>query len=268
MKLKVDQMNNMNNDADCEFKTRKPAWNKAKPDNIISYINELEARLLLISYPEDALNCENVLCQNLDHKNAVDVYTIDVMEAISESVKNNIPHTNPTSSKKIIPGWNEIVKPYKENAKFWYAIWESADRPQNNNLHIIMKKTRNKFHYILRKAQKREKELRKDRFISECISGNVNNILQEIKETRKQNNIPTSVDGISGSKNIAEHFKNQYNQLYNTHDDEVEISNIKSRLEENIRQSSGNPLEKITPHLISKIIKNMKLHHFSLVSGG
>ena len=121
--------------------------NRKKPDNIISYINELEARLLLISYPEDALNCENVLCQNLDHKNAVDVYTIDVMEAISESVKNNIPHTNPTSSKKIIPGWNEIVKPYKENAIFWYAIWESVGRPQNNNLHIIMKKTRNKFHF-------------------------------------------------------------------------------------------------------------------------
>ena len=207
MKLRVDTTNIVINDADGEFKTRKPAWNKAKQDNILGYINELQARLSLIPYPEDALDCENVLCQNPDHKPAVDIYTIDVMEAISLSVKNNIPYTNPTSSKKIIPGWNEIVKPFKENAKFWYAIWQSAGRPQNNNLHIIMKKTRNKFHCILRKVQRREKELRKDRFITQCLCGNVNNVLQEIKQTCKQYNTPTSVDRTSGSRNIAEHFK-------------------------------------------------------------
>ena len=68
MKLRVDTTNIVINDADGEFKTRKPAWNKAKQDNILGYINELQARLSLIPYPEDALDCENVLCQNPDHK--------------------------------------------------------------------------------------------------------------------------------------------------------------------------------------------------------
>ena len=122
-----------------------------------------------------------------------------------------------------------------------------------------MKKTRNKFHFVLRKVQKREKELRNDKFISEYLSGNTNNILQEIKKMRQQNKISNSMDGIVGSKNISEHFKTTYSHLYNTHNDKDEIRLIQNRLESSIRQSeSSDIIDKITPNMISKIVKRMK----------
>ena len=237
---------------------RKPAWNKAKDENIAAYLNELQARLSVIQIPDIALRCENLFCDDLTHKILVDIYTLEILEVITKSVQNNIPHTNPSVTKKIIPGWKDIIKPYKDQARFWYSIWESAGRPQNTNLHIIMKNTRNKFHYMLRKVQKKEKLLRKDKFVTECLSGNVNNILKEIKQIRQQNNAANTVDGKSGSRNIAEHFKELYSDLYNTHDDREAILNTKLKLDENIRTSKNDILNKITPNLIANIIKRMK----------
>ena len=36
---------------------------------------------------------------------------------------------------KVIPGWNDLVKPFKEDAMFWHSIWISAGKPLNNTLH-------------------------------------------------------------------------------------------------------------------------------------
>ena len=258
MKLKIDTIPTPNhNDASRKF-TSKPAWNKAEDDNIASYFNELDARLAQITIPAPALRCNNVKCSDINHKVDVDIYMLEVLDAISQSVKNNIPHTKPAVTKRIIPGWKEFVKPYKDDARFWFAIWESAGRPQNNNLHLIMKNTKNKFNYMLRKVRKREKHLRNDRFITECLNGKVNNVLSEIKRSRQQNQVSSSMDGKSGSKNISDHFKNIYQELYNTHDDKDEILVINNRIESKINQSQDNILNKITPNLVSKIILRMK----------
>ena len=236
----------------------KPAWNKASEFQIQSYIEELTARLALIRLPENVLTCKNLQCNDPTHINEIDIYALDIMDAISKSVKTNIPYTSVGARKKIIPGWREYIKPYKDDAAFWHAIWESAARPLNNNLHLIMKKTRNKYHHILRIVKNREKQLRDDRFIDECLHGNVNNIYKEIRQQRHQRSSPPSIDGVKGTKNIACHFKNIYSRLYNTHTDQNEVQSVKARIQNKISQTDYNIIDKITPHLISKLLKRLK----------
>ena len=261
LKLRLDpgDMVNLNCDVndESEPKTRKPAWNKAKDEHIRSYMDELATRLSLIQSPVDALSCNNLQCRNNTHKSDADLYAVDILDAISESVKNNIPYTS-SHKKKVIPGWNEIVKPFKDDAAFWYSIWVSLGRPQNNNLHLVMKKTRNKYHQILRKVKNQEKELRDDRFMNDCLNGNINNVFSEIRQLRSNKSPPSTVDGVRGEKNIAEHFKSIYSQLYNTHHDENEVRVIKDRINGNINQEDHQILNKITPNLLSKIINKMK----------
>ena len=48
------------------------------------------------------------------------------------------------------------------------------------------------------------------------------------------------MDGKSGSRNIAEHFKELYSDLYNTHDDREAILNTKLKLDENIQTSKND----------------------------
>ena len=259
LKLRIDPVKiNGNTNNDQPISVSKPAWNKAKDSDLISYADELTVRLSMIQKPEDALFCSDLHCSNELHKTSMDIYALEITDAISQSVKNNIPYTCAKTKQNIIPGWKEIVQPYKDNAIFWHSIWESLGRPQNNNLHAVMKRTRNKYHHIIRIVKNKEKELRNDRFVNECLHGNVNNIFQEIRLLRKQKSTADTIDGVNGTRNIAEHFKSIYSQLYNTHSDKRELSIIRDRINSNINPDDHVLLNKITPDLISKILRRIK----------
>ena len=236
----------------------KPAWNKAKPENMEAYISELEHLLSQVEIPVDTTQCNNVHCDNPIHKVDCDIYAMEIMECISKSVENNIPYTS-TSDRKAVPCWTEHVKPYKEDAKFWYAVWLSAGRPQNNNLHRIMKNTRNKYNYALRRIKRSESALRKDKFVQDCLSGNVNNVLKEIKKMRNQNRTSDIIDGKSGNANIATHFKEKYSGIYNTHKDKDQVNIIRNNICGNISPTDISEINKINPDLLIKVINKMKL---------
>jgi hypothetical protein len=42
-----------------------------------------------------------------------------------------------------IPGWKEVVHPYRKDAACWHGVWESAGRPDRRVLRDIMVRTRN-----------------------------------------------------------------------------------------------------------------------------
>ena len=63
--------------------------------------------------------------------------------------------------KKTIPLWKEEIKEYKDSAHFWHSVWKSADKPLNTELHKIMKKTRNSYHYQIRKMKKKPVDMLK-----------------------------------------------------------------------------------------------------------
>ena len=88
------------------------------------------------------------------------------------------------------PGWNDQVKPFRENARFWYAIWLSAGRPINTELHFIMRRTKNIFHYQVKKCKKAELQIQKQKLLSAILEpDSETDIFKEIKKLRKSKNI-------------------------------------------------------------------------------
>ena len=182
-----------------------------------------------------------------------------ICECVNTAVENIIPHYSPTTNNKNnIPGWNEHVKPYKEAASFWYAVWRSAGRPLNTVLHDVMKSTRNKYHYAIRHIRKQDTLIRKNNFVRDLNNGNVLNTFRTIKNMRNVSSCVNIVDGKTSDTEIANHFKSIYDNLYNTHNDNTELDNFTSELNHELRDDSYQEIDRLSPHIISKLIKRMK----------
>ena len=208
--------------------------------------------------PSSALYCRNVHCSDYQHRTDLDTVAEDVMEAISTSVRVNIPHSKP-GRRRNIPGWSDEVAPYKDAAYFWWSVWKSAGKPQNTQLHMVMKSTRNKYTYVLRRVKKQADEIRKSKFVQDCLEGRITNILQEVKTARRDKVKSAGViDEQCGLQNIAGHFKEIYSEIYNRHNDRTELDEFIQTNNESIKLSDIAEIDAITPEMVTKTISKFK----------
>ena len=148
-----------------------------------------------------------------------------VLDAIDKSIKVVAGGKRGNRlNAKIIPGWVDIVSPFGEDAIFWDAIWKSAGKPLNTVLHTIMKKTRNHYHYAIRKCKRASEQIKKEKLLNTSLLQGNNSIFDEIRKMRKTNdNTPGKIDGYDDP---AQRFSEVYGKLYNSTNDSVETSNI------------------------------------------
>ena len=116
-----------------------------------------------------------------------------MMSSVIESSHANIPmsggkkyHPDLNRSCPVeenIPGWKEVVHPYRKDAAFWHGVWESAGRPDRGVLRDIMVRTRNQFHYAVRRVKKMSKSIRARKLLEAGENGSVD-LLAEMKKIK------------------------------------------------------------------------------------
>ena len=241
----------------------RPIWNRATEIELENYKLDLENLVSTLHVPVEAINCTDVHCGNEQHRIDVDIYAANLMECISIAVEENIPHSKVSASgdKFVpVPGWTDYVKPFREDSLFWHSVWVSAGRPINTVLHNVMKNTRNKYHYAIRFVKKQESEIRKNKLLQECLGGRVNDILKQIKSSRKNKSACSkNIDGVSGVKNIASHFNDIYKGIYNQHNSTEKVGEIMADVNAKITARDLCELHKISPILLKDVIS--KLHN-------
>ena len=161
--------------------------------------------------PNCLTSCQDPKCQDSDHIRDIDGYVKSLLTSIDESAKETIPlkggnnHRKPGGQRKALAGWKEFVEPFQKNAQFWHAIWLSAGKPINTELHSIMKRTRNCFHYQVRRCRRVENFLVNQKIIENCIQDD-KDLFKEIKKHRGAGNQEELViDGAIGEQ-IPEKF--------------------------------------------------------------
>ena len=107
----------------------------------------MEDRISQLDVPPSVVNCRAVKCTNDDHKKELDIFALGLLKAVQEVDEENLSMPvgggkSPVDEKKKIPGWREIVSPFREEAYFWHQVWVSYGRPLNTDIHLMMKKTR------------------------------------------------------------------------------------------------------------------------------
>lgn len=246
--------------------TSKPNWDRATDIDLANYKSHLLQLITNLSVPTNALNCRDVHCKHIQHKIDIDVYATSIMDCISFAVESNIPHTAPRpnvannnhNSRGNLPGWSENVKSSRDDSLFWHSIWISAGRPLNCELHNVMKRTRNRYHYAIHSVKKQESKLRKEKMVQQCLNGKINDILKHIKSSRKnKSGNASTIDGVSGAENITTHFKNIYEGIYNQHNSADKVDEILSDLNAKLTAHDTVELDRISTTLINTVICNL-----------
>ena len=163
--------------------------------------------------------------------------------------------------EKEIPGWKEIVKPCKEDAKFWHSVWQSADRPSRGVLKNIMTRTRNQYHYAIRRVKKMADSIRAKRLLEASEVGSCQ-LLKEMKKVKGcmkgESDLPDVVGGASGESQIVEEFKNVYSALYNSSDTSEDLAKLKDILKAEISINSVFEADKVTGQAVKEAACRMK----------
>ena len=238
---------------------------KRKPDTISTRVLEdedwynfeqdLDLRLKTLDIP-DCIKCRNVHCKDIHHIHEVDVYAKNVLEEIDSAIKMVASTKRQNNYKaKIVPGWSEMVKPFCDEAKFWHAIWISAGRPLNTELHHIMKRTRNRYHYAIRKCKKASDNIKKDKLMKSCKTSG-NDVFDEIRKLRHvTTEPPASIDGYNLPAN---RFAEVYGKLFNSTDDEEGTLKILYDIEGCINTDSLSDIDQVTTAVIEDVINEIK----------
>ena len=252
---------------------RKPMlnWAGSSPEQRETYSQHLEELLSqdLFASPE-CLQCQDILCHHADHREQIDQVSKDLLSAVVDSAWENLETTKGTTGDQgsrahTIPGWNDLVKPYQGEAKFWYSLWLSSGKPIHSSvpgvehdLFTYMKTSRNQYHYAVRRAQNKLKIIENDKLLSKIDSPD---IFEDIKKACKEKNsdLTSVIDDVHGSKNISRHFKTIYEDLYNEQQDISPhlVADINNSVADNV-ENSTETVKLFSADVVKAAIKKLK----------
>lgn len=235
----------------------KPSWKKASEIQRQSYISSVEARLQEVEIT-NVKSCNDVHCQRTDHIDDIDNMTKELLTAVNIAADKHLPKPVQKSEKEQarIANWNKEIEPYKDSALFWHSIWQSCGRPINTEVHRVMKKTRNIYHFQIRKHKRMTDKLKRNSLLQACISEK-SDIFEEIKKIRRtKTTVSSTIDGVE--ENVENHFSQVYKKLYTSVDDTNDLSKLQKLVKCMITSSSLIDVDMITPEIIIKAMAHMK----------
>ena len=240
---------------------QRPCWKKADIEEKSNFVNILDQKLRELEIPLCAGNCNDIHCKDAEHIDNIDDYASNVFELLESTAKDTLPITGGKQKKENtkphnVPGWSLRVKPFKDSAMFWHSIWVSFGKPVNNQLHNVMKHTRNKYHYEVRKCKKAEAEITKNKLLNACINGE-GDIFAEIKKLKRtKETVANSIDGVFDD--IPKHFTGIYKNLYNSAGDTAEVLKIREEIEAKVNFSNLEDVKRVTPDVVKEATMNLR----------
>ena len=214
LKVKLAEMSLRNEESKIS-RMKKPAWKKATGDEISQYTTMLANKLQNIAIP-DTLSCRDPTCKDEVHSSDCNSHVLDVMCTVMEVSHACIPLSGTGLSAvskhkgSRLPGWKEHVEPVRSDSLFWHSIWVSAGSPPSGVLHSLMCRTRNKFHYAVRRAKRAAEKANSVKLMEAAEQGNMA-LLQEMKNTLHRKSacqkVPESLDGQDTHAAILSRFR-------------------------------------------------------------
>ena len=178
---------------------RRPAWYKADQNDKDDFTISVYENILGMEVPE-SLKCSDPCCQERHHSEERDSFVIDLMSCVFESSHQCIPMTGGSRPgrqdcpiEKSIPGWKEMVDPYREDAVFWHSVWQSAGRPRDGVPKQIMSGNQNQYHYAIRRVKKISNSLRAKNLLQASETSSCN-LLKEMKKVKGSKKVLTVLE--------------------------------------------------------------------------
>ena len=191
------------------------AWEKCTQDNHEHYHKEIDSQIDDIDLSFDVFACSDYNCKC--HSGDLCAWYIKLVNMLLNASKVSLPTAGSKENTKVIPGWNELVKPKLDSSLFWHKIWVDSGRPRNGLVADIMRRTRAQYHHAVKYAHKNINEIRNKRMAEAISTNNQRNLWKEAKALNgPRGKLPNIIDSMKGDENIVPIFFDKYKSLYNT----------------------------------------------------
>ena len=222
MKLRLPQVATSDSNQPGMKIPRRPAWYKASQDDKDQYTSLLEDKLARLEIPA-SIGCNDVTCQDKQHTHDRDKFVLDILCSAIETSYESIPMSNGARTGKNqhqpLPGWNQLVGPFKHDSLFWHSVWLSAGRPPSGSLYQVMCHARRKYHFAVKKVKRLASTKKAEQLLEASEEGNVA-LMKELKKSLDGKStgqtVPESLEGKVTHESILEMFRDCYNDLYNS----------------------------------------------------
>ena len=175
---------------------------KGRPKGGVAFIyHDILGEVSLIKTKYDCINCTNVFCNNNEHAASIQQMHDDIISACIDA-SDNIPITK--KNRKNLPGWNKFVRPEKEKALFWRSIWINNGSPRQGYVADIMRRTRAKYHYAIKRIRNNS-QLIKKRVMARVVTQKCSRQLRtEVRKLRDcKSNLANCIDKKTGSESVT-----------------------------------------------------------------
>ena len=127
-------------------------WERCSEANIEGYKKYIDNVLLNFNFDSDVLTCNDMNCKV--HTPYLNNLYDQIIQICSMASAANIPTTcKGQANGRVIPGWVDQIKPYREKALFWHEIWVSCgNKRDDSEVTKIRRITRAWYHLAIRSA--------------------------------------------------------------------------------------------------------------------
>ncbi len=239
----------------------KARWSIVNDGHIQRYQEQLDQQLQAIDIPIDVFQCDNILCNNTHHTEKLNQFTDDIIHACSSATISSIPISKPIRSKQCIPGWTVQLSEARDRSIFWHRLWIDNDKPDQGWVVSIMRSTRSRYHYQLRKLR-RSRIIHVQQAICKDLLCNSKDYWKEVRKVRGKNSVvPANVNGIREPQGIATEFALKYDLLYNSVvSDPAIMNNIRMDIDSRVSLLSNDSIvgTMVTREQVRYAIMSMK----------
>lgn len=228
--------------SDTDVDSRKSVfhdWSKVDAAAASFYSNDLFDSLCLIDVPDCLHSCCHTRCNNTMHISAIDNYYNDVINCVKCSVDRVIPVKTGHHNEFNVPGWNDFVQEKYDASREAFLTWVYSGRPHSGVVFTRMSRSRASFKLALRYCRQHEDQLRADACAKSLNLRDSKSFWNNVKKVNcdKATKYANCVGGISGDENIASLWRDHFNTLYNSVEDDISKEKFQTRINSNIETS-------------------------------
>ena len=204
----------------------KISWNKLTQDEVFCYYGRTDVLLSEVQLPLDAVMCSDLNCNNTAHCKDLCAMYDSIVNTLYVASRPLLTYSD--KAHTIMPGWNHYVADYHEEAKGAHKTWVQAGRPRQGPDLEYKKLTNARYKYAVRHVQKNEQAIRADAMARKLLVNDITSFWKEVKLMNRSNTVlPCTVEGVSGTDNIAELWRKHYSGLFNCiQSDHFKLENI------------------------------------------
>ena len=254
---------------------RLPDWDRATKEEISNYRSSLQYKLQNITIPGCMLHCTDTFCTEVSHSTASDNLVLDVLMAIVESSYTAVPLTGKVggvkSNKEVMPGWSMQVEPFRRASNAAYRHWTAVGKPRQGPAHKAKLTAHAQYKYAVRRV-KRASDLHNARGLFEAAMEGDCQLLREMKRVKtgrkEAEELTNTVDGVTGSENVANKFKEVFEALFNCVDDKPDLDSVEQRIQKLLLEEDNiKEVNKLTADVVKKATMTMKSHKMDVSQG-